>query len=777
MTETTSNPDRRRLGVRRLLLAAGVAAALLVGGLADPGRVAALGGSAAVEASLAASDATADAFARVRATVPAAAYDLEALGLELAFEEPEAIAAAVHEAVAYEPYAGVLRGPAGTWTGRAGNALDQALLLASLLLDAGYEAEVALAEVDDAAARDVLATTRAAPSPPAPDWTAAGVAPEDLVTDASELDRAAEAAAVVVADLRADAAATSAWLAEQTGLEASSEAGAEAVLADARSYAWVRYRLASSDPWASLHPVFDAPPTWADGLEVERTLSGVVPEELTHRLRIEAFVERRVGSDVEVKPLFAAWERPVANLIGVPVTLGIAPDGVDEDEPVALDLDAISDATVFFVPTLGTELAPGAQLLDRLGNTLDPVAGASPAAGLFGALGGLANDATQELGGEGLQLSSVWLTFTFLRPDGSEVAHRRALFDRVDPSDRSAGVVGPLAEMDDRALFDALAVTHTLLVSPTHVHAANAARVRLDAGLAVLDYQRTVWLAGMQGDVEVPTPSAEVSDAVILERLTSTFAAFVAHPLPDGAVAVRHEPALVVVRTPLDGSTALVDVVQTPRRVLRAGDPEGDLDLAAALQVGVWETATERVAAPAGSVAVHDARSFMAAANEAGIPWRTLRAGDAAPDALPGAARAAIADDLAADYLVVAPARLPDGAVEATWWRVDPVTGVALGRAGDGRGEAATEYTTLQYSISGQLIGQALNVGGYGACRASGNGNACCLADAAAGTVVGLGLGAIIGAKVLATTAFAIGVGLDFTAFNLGLAGALPSFC
>ena len=570
-------------------------------------------------------------------------------------------------------------------------------------------------------------------------------------------------------------AATSAWLADRAALDAAAPEGDASVLADARGYAWVRYRLGSSGPWSALHPVFAAPPAWAEGLEPERTLSGSVPVELTHRFRIEAFVERRVGTDVEVKPLFAPWERPVANLVGVPLTLGFAPDGLDPDEPVVLDLDAASDATVFFAPTLGAELAPGGQLLDRLGTTLDPFAGASPAAGLFGAVGNLANDATQALGGDGLQIVSVWLTFTFVRPDGGEVAHRRPLFDRADPSDRAAGVLGPLAAMDDRALFDALAVTHTLMVSPTPVHAANAARVRLDAELAILGYQRDVWLAGVRGDEAVPTPSRDVADAVVLERLTSTFAAFDAHPLPEGAVAVRHEPALLVVRTPIDGSRALVDVVQNPRRVLRAGDPAGGLDLSAAVQIGVWETATERVAAPAGAASVHDALGFMAAGDE--LAWRTLRAGDAVPDALPEASRAAIADDLAAGYVVVAPERMPEGAPEATWWRVDPATGVALGRAGDGRGQAATEYTTLQYTISGQLIGQALNVAGYASCRASGNGNACCLADAAAGTAVGLGLGAIIGAKVAADAAFAIGVGLDFGNFGLGMAGVLPSFC
>lgn len=76
----------------------------------------------------------------------------------------------MHEAVACQPYAGVLRGPEGTLAARAGNALDQALLLARLLVDAGYGAEVALTTLPEDAARDVLATLRPAGAPPGIDW-------------------------------------------------------------------------------------------------------------------------------------------------------------------------------------------------------------------------------------------------------------------------------------------------------------------------------------------------------------------------------------------------------------------------------------------------------------------------------------------------------------------------------------------------------------------------------------------------------------------------------
>src|SRR5690606_17578114 len=74
-------------------------------------------------------------------------YDVDSLALDLAFEEPETIAAWVGENVDFELYAGLLRGPQGTLVAGAGNALDQAVLLARLLNDVGYEARVALGEL------------------------------------------------------------------------------------------------------------------------------------------------------------------------------------------------------------------------------------------------------------------------------------------------------------------------------------------------------------------------------------------------------------------------------------------------------------------------------------------------------------------------------------------------------------------------------------------------------------------------------------------------------
>ena len=69
-------------------------------------------------------------------------FDADELAFELAFGTPETIVGWVASNIAFEQYSGLLRGAQGAHMSRAGNALDQAVLLAKLLKDAGYEAQI-----------------------------------------------------------------------------------------------------------------------------------------------------------------------------------------------------------------------------------------------------------------------------------------------------------------------------------------------------------------------------------------------------------------------------------------------------------------------------------------------------------------------------------------------------------------------------------------------------------------------------------------------------------
>ncbi|MEZ4607490.1 MAG: hypothetical protein R2865_12025 [Deinococcales bacterium] len=93
----------------------------------------------------------------LRQSLDELSFDVESLAFELAFEEPEAIAEYLQEHIAFEPYLGMLRGAKGTLISQAGNATDQAVLLAELLSAAGYEVRYGHAELSEVQTEQLLA--------------------------------------------------------------------------------------------------------------------------------------------------------------------------------------------------------------------------------------------------------------------------------------------------------------------------------------------------------------------------------------------------------------------------------------------------------------------------------------------------------------------------------------------------------------------------------------------------------------------------------------------
>jgi hypothetical protein len=77
----------------------------------------------------------------VRPQIDRSTFDQSELLNGLDFDDNE-IASFVVEEIAFESYAGSLRGAHGTLLARAGNALDQSLLLATLLNEAGFDAVI-----------------------------------------------------------------------------------------------------------------------------------------------------------------------------------------------------------------------------------------------------------------------------------------------------------------------------------------------------------------------------------------------------------------------------------------------------------------------------------------------------------------------------------------------------------------------------------------------------------------------------------------------------------
>jgi hypothetical protein len=123
--------------------------------------------------------------------LPPATWEVPALALELAFDLP-AMHAFVRDHVAFDPYAGVLRGAQGTLSARAGNAWDRALLLHALVTANDYEARFAFGTLDDSAVAALLAAAPAGAAVPLDDPPGAEVLAADLgrIADRARRDHA-----------------------------------------------------------------------------------------------------------------------------------------------------------------------------------------------------------------------------------------------------------------------------------------------------------------------------------------------------------------------------------------------------------------------------------------------------------------------------------------------------------------------------------------------------------------------------------------------------------
>ena len=87
---------------------------------------------------------------------PSEAYEIEALAARLT--TPTEAFLFVRDQIAYEPYAGVMKGAAGALLTRGANDFDRALLLAQLLDHQGVAAKLASGTVSKAQARELLAS-------------------------------------------------------------------------------------------------------------------------------------------------------------------------------------------------------------------------------------------------------------------------------------------------------------------------------------------------------------------------------------------------------------------------------------------------------------------------------------------------------------------------------------------------------------------------------------------------------------------------------------------
>lgn len=664
------------------------------------------------------------------------------------------ILSAVSKEIAFQPYSGVLRGISGTLRSRAGNSVDQALLLAWLLKSAGFDARIVRGPLPDSDARRLLALVDHEDSGEALDYLLPVIerefgpkaleSPRTIDWAESKLGKRAEETSDILLKTLARA-----------DVRLQSQRVTEEYLADTRDYFWVQHRSGPAEEWIDAHPAFGSAEPPAD-VEVIEYFTDSIPAKYQHQLTVAAYIDQRIVDETQTHALMKPFTAPVANLDGMAFSYRNHPNGLIPAS--ASDIGAAVGATTLLFPMLNEAIAPGAMAFDLSGRVIDPMVLGSGAAGLFSTLAERMEEATAKIADPDdpqdiFVLNSMWLDFTFIAPSGAENRIRRYILP--PPGDEPH---------DRKEMVWELITNHNYVVNAGHHPVEYLVDRYLEAGIASGDWYQALTHKFSNPDAGTPIPAGEVPQDF---GPLAQFRIMDAHPnAPVGVLAFRNQPNLLGIRRGFRGPGAAfvgVDVIRNTLAQIRSADGELSHDAEAALRRGVWDTAVEVVPIKSLSVDVlrranpvdvlHDSLAQK-------IKLEVLMPGQA--DRLkmldmPPSSLVSMRDDLDRGFVIVTPERKPTGAAMQAWWKVHPETGETLGMTADGYGQEIVEYM-LDMTLTGVGLVQA--IGGMAECTEKTDmvEGLCCLVETHVNNVAGLGFGGIMGATLGTATSITFSI-------------------
>ncbi len=602
----------------------------------------------------------------------------------------------VADEVAYEPYAGSLRGPLGTLESGAGNSVDKASLLAALLSASLIETTFVEGRLDDEAAAalraasdvDAATITERADSVLTGRTMGRGLSGAGSSTRAPAIDGLPGDARALVEATFADSGAVVARTEDLVDAGVGTILGALAArgiaipasgddlpVLERERHAWLRV------PQGAAQVDLDAT---MPGSEVGRTIAtptatdlSALPDDLRHRVEIRVTVERIAGDALEQEVILEHLAF-ADELAGRPIVLSHEqPAGL---KGLGVGLDQMLTGTVAYQPVLQVD-----DLL-RVGLVGVALQGAEEDS-LLGALGSGERDG---------EATAEWLQVAIVAPDGTRDVADRTLFDRIGPELRAAGpdtATIPPVELLPLAPggppeFAPVRAIHFLAV------ATGSTGPRVTQALE--DDDESAWPLHVVGHLYHMARDGAAS-IVAAARGVRLF-----HDAPN---VVRY--SLENVPGATDGSfTTAMDILH---RSFRTGPVVGrPAAVAPGVVAGVLSHVVERITMgvgdPRGGPVEEQAVSvgaILEAAADQGIGTTVVLAGDDAA-ALPfsSTARATLDAALAAGWVAIGPERgvVVGGAERVGWWLFDPTTGRVIDRLDDGRGIAMVENALARYA-------------------------------------------------------------------------------
>lgn len=592
--------------------------------------------------------------------------------------DPEAMRAWIASETRLIPYSGSLRGAGGVLVDRAGNSLDRALALAALLTAAGEEVRLAHATLDPAIAAALLAS--AATATPAIQPAPPRVTADELRGMLADPRIQPDVAAAIVAAVTERQRSIANVLAERTATvlpavlaavpaPAPAAAPDPAELAATADHTWVQIRAGAA--WRDLDPDAAIVGTLVpDGTRLPDQLLDSDRQSVTIRVvvelqddtgRHEAELLAWTGAPAEIGNRVLTLSHVGTGTAGIAqlVAEGATPERV---------LAALDEADTWMPILRFDDSFVVANLFTAEGTVRPANLDAFGATG--GTMAGLLADVTEALGGAPAVApppaipTAEWIEVTVNVPGAPPRTERRTIFDLVGPSARAAGT--PVTPTPDQLRDRALRLTEVsdILVAGATPSDLQNARIGMDELAAVGD--------GIRAAVSLPVePTLDDYPDV---RIGLALRQFASDRLAGDPTLALASPNVFMTHERLVWDPASGAAHQSEFDIV-FNDVFAPDAFAARLRQGVIDTILED--ALFGDGGGRNASALQAADTAAGRPWQAYAAGDAARIFGAGSdAATAIEADLAAGRLVVGP---PVAGTAAGWWRIDPVTGTAVG--------------------------------------------------------------------------------------------------
>ncbi len=565
-------------------------------------------------------------------------------------KDPVRIFEFVRNSIAFEPYSGCLRGPRGTLMAMAGNSVDRAALLASLLESSGERVRYARGMLKESVAQELVASMWAG-RPTGRSAEAEDSSPE-FKNDVEKLMAAIERDSRSLAEILGKAGHPDSRKPALTG---------GTLVAEARDHYWVEWW--QNDKWVALDPSFASAAPGQQFAEAESTFDAL-PEELFHRVEMHVRVEEYVGDTSALREV-VDFSANAADLSGADILLSheaAESEGL-QVRPVLL----VQQEQVIGLPFW---------LEVPIGN---------PAGGLADALGG---------GGGGDEstptATAEFVELTFIAPDGRRESVVREIFDRVGKKKRSSRAKFTVADLtavgSDAGRWESLpGAIYDFFITTGAIHVEHLRNI----------VERPPQSDDENGDVGADLRMIGITFAAVSDGLLGRVVDSTGRTLRVYADTPR---VYVVDASVSEGRPRLgLDLRRDRPRVVVSGFEREQLFIAEVLR-GVISGTLERqvigffASGDAGKPDVPDTDVMSTSlvferARAANIKSMLLAGKGASPaPELPDDARARIQEALAAGQFIVAPIRPVDvaGAKRIAWWQINPRSGATIAVTDEG---------------------------------------------------------------------------------------------